>query len=50
MDDVDSYFIVLIEAKEGAVDCFYRALTIGLYEDIEFLDAAFLNLLEQVIK
>ena len=50
MNDADTNLIILVEAHEGAVQCLYRALNISLDNDVQILQLAFLNLVEEIIQ
>ena len=50
MDDADPDLIVFIQRQQRTGESLYRPLDICLDDDIEILDAAFLNLLEEIIQ
>ena len=50
MDDGDADLIVLVELQERARERLDRTLYIGLDDDVEVLDVAFLDLVEEVVE
>ena len=50
MDDGDADLVVLVELQKRARERLDRALYIGLDDDVEVLDVAFLNLVEEVVE
>ena len=50
MHDAHAYFVVLVEPEERGIQCLDRALHIRLDDDVEILDIALLNLLEECVK
>ena len=50
MDNVHAHLVVLVEPEERGVQCLNRALHIRLDDDVEILDVALLDLLEERIQ
>ena len=50
MDDGDADLIVLVELEERARERLDRTLYIGLDDDVQVLDVAFLDLVEEVVE
>jgi len=48
--DAYAHLVVLVEPEECGVQCFDRALYVGLNDNVEILDIPLLNLLEERVK